>query len=424
MKNSDIKKHAFILLMLMSGLYFISFFQRVAVPGTIFNEIQRDFAASASAVTALSSIYLYVYAGMQLFVGMMADRHGGIRVILVSGCFLCLGSLIFPLSGQIWTLYLSRALVGFGASGMYLCIIKETDSFFGGKNFAPMIGFFCMIGYGGGLCGTRPFRMMVDWTGWRTSLLLVGIFAVILLIMTYFTGRKLKDRHIMPHGHSLFKRTGQVIINRRIYPVLISGMINFSIYFSMQATIGPKFIGDFLKLEPKQAAEYTFIMMIFTMSTMLTVGVFSRMIGNRRKPFLILASLLTLIAVTILLAGVIFRFSSGYFMMAFILMSISSGLFPVITSLVKELNAPDITALSIGVQNTMSYIAVAFAANMIGFILDFFRSGAVLTSNALVYPPRAYLTVFAIMFFCSLISFISSLHCWETRGECIYGRTP
>ncbi|NCA92239.1 MFS transporter, partial [bacterium] len=138
----------------------------------IINKEKSIMAGEKKFIKARSMwIYAFGIFGMQLFVGMMADKHGGIRVILVSGCFLCLGSLIFPLSGQIWTLYLSRALVGFGASGMYLCVIKETDSFFGGKSFAPMLGFFCMIGYGGGLCGTRPFRMMVDWMGWRTSLL-------------------------------------------------------------------------------------------------------------------------------------------------------------------------------------------------------------------------------------------------------------
>ena len=58
----------------MGSIYFFSYFQRVGVPGTIFNELQSSFAATAAAVTALSSIYLYIYAGAQLIVGMLADR--------------------------------------------------------------------------------------------------------------------------------------------------------------------------------------------------------------------------------------------------------------------------------------------------------------------------------------------------------------
>ena len=82
----------------ITGLYFFSFFQRVAVPGSIFNDIQTEFGISAADVTKLSAIYLFVYASMQPFAGYMADRFGGIRVVIVSGLLLCLGSILFPLS--------------------------------------------------------------------------------------------------------------------------------------------------------------------------------------------------------------------------------------------------------------------------------------------------------------------------------------
>ncbi|HCE42967.1 MAG TPA: hypothetical protein DET40_05420 [Lentisphaeria bacterium] len=38
-KEQRINRHAFFLLLMMSGLYFVSFFQRVAVPGMIFNDL-------------------------------------------------------------------------------------------------------------------------------------------------------------------------------------------------------------------------------------------------------------------------------------------------------------------------------------------------------------------------------------------------
>ena len=58
----------------MVSLYFFSFFLRTAVPGTIFDELQSDLDLSAASVAALGSIFLYIYAGMQLFVGLAADR--------------------------------------------------------------------------------------------------------------------------------------------------------------------------------------------------------------------------------------------------------------------------------------------------------------------------------------------------------------
>ena len=301
------------LLLLMSGLYFVSFFQRVAVPGTIFNDLQKDFATSASAITSLGAIYLLVYASLQLFIGMLADRHGGVKITLICGLFLCIGSVLFPLSNSLPILYLSRALVGIGASGMYLCIIKETDMLFNPKHFAPLLGLFCMIGYGGGLFGTRPFRGVVDMMGWRWALLLVAGVSVVFLVMTYFAGRAYMGKSAVISEKPVLERTKQVIMNTKAYPLFIAGMINFSIYFSIQATIGPKFIGDFLKVDPGQSTKYTFIMMLFTMATMFTSGHLSRMMGDKRKPFLVFGSVNILIAVLILLTGSIFKFPAPFF---------------------------------------------------------------------------------------------------------------
>ena len=174
----------------VTGLYFFSFFQRVAVPGTVFNELQEQFALSAAEVTRLSAVYLVVYAAMQPFAGYLADRFGGIRVAVASGALLCVGSGLFPLSQGEWGLYLSRALVGLGASTIYLCLVKETDHYFGGRNFAPFFGFLCMLGFSGGLFATRPFRMLVEGIGWRQACLAAAAVTAAMLAAAWALMRK------------------------------------------------------------------------------------------------------------------------------------------------------------------------------------------------------------------------------------------
>ena len=60
----------------MAVIYGLAYFQRTGIPGTIFDELQHDFGLSASAVTALGAVFIYVYAGMQLVVG---DGGGPLR---------------------------------------------------------------------------------------------------------------------------------------------------------------------------------------------------------------------------------------------------------------------------------------------------------------------------------------------------------
>ena len=75
--------HLKIYFMLTMGvvIYFFANLQRVAIPGSIFDELQHDLNAGAKYITALGSMFMYVYAAGQLVVGLLDDRYGGERVI-------------------------------------------------------------------------------------------------------------------------------------------------------------------------------------------------------------------------------------------------------------------------------------------------------------------------------------------------------
>src|SRR5512137_2690800 len=109
----------------MASVYFFAYFQRVAVPGTIFNELQADLKLSAATVASLGSMFTWIYGGMQIFVGMLADRFGGIRTLLAGGLAMATGALLFPLAPSTVPLFAARAVTGLGASFIYLSILKE-----------------------------------------------------------------------------------------------------------------------------------------------------------------------------------------------------------------------------------------------------------------------------------------------------------
>lgn len=401
----------------VTGLYFFSFFQRVAVPGPIFNDIQSEFLISASGVTALSAIYLFVYAAMQPFAGYLADRFGGIRVVLLSGVLLCLGSILFPLSGGVWGLYLSRALVGVGASTMYLCLVKETDHYFGGKNFAMIFGLLCLLGYAGGLAGTRPFRLLVENIGWRNSCMAVGIATCCVLLAAWALKCKVNRKDEIIKTNHIFNSMATVFKNRLNYPLLVTIPLCFSIYFSLQATIGQKFLEDFCGITAIESANYTFTMMLFTMSGMFLSGFISRMLGNKRKCFIIFNAVATMLAMLLLLCGIILKLPVYFFFIPFILSASAAGCTPVNATFMKEINPPGNVAISIGIFNTVVYIMVAVISKLTGQVLDFFKGSAIITAKSTIYPSSAYMTLFGIMLAISVLAFVSSLYCRETSGN-------
>ncbi len=399
----------------MGGVYFFTNFQRVAVPGTVFDEIRTDFGTSATAVTALAAIFLYVYAGMQVFIGAGADRFGPARMILVGGALLATGSILFPLSTSITTLYLSRALVGLGASFMYLSIVKEVVNIFDAKHFPPLLGVLLVVGYSGGLAATAPLERLVARFGWRASFLGAGIVCAVVYV---FVAALLKAAGRIAHKGNRISMgdLGRLFRTRSIYPLLVCGPINFSMYYVLQITVGKKFLSDYCGLSSRSAANVTFAMLAIVVSGSLVGGFLPRLVGNRRKPFVIITSVGVLAGCAGLAAGMMTRAGASWFVACYLVLAATNASAIMGTALIKEVSPTATAAFAIGVLNAATYLWIAVASNASGLVLDAFDASALHTETAVIYPPRAYTAIFAGMAAFSVLSVAAALFAPETLG--------
>ena len=128
-----------LLILYISGiaLYFFTNLQRSGVPGSLFNELQSGLDLTAAQVTMLGTCFIYIYTFNQLIAGVLNDRYGGIRMMIFGTVFFSLGSVLFPLCGSVWGAYGARIITGFGASFMYLAMVKLSQRLFP-KNFPQM----------------------------------------------------------------------------------------------------------------------------------------------------------------------------------------------------------------------------------------------------------------------------------------------
>ena len=127
MKNN--KWILFTLISLGALFYFFANFQRIAIPGAVFDLLQQELSVSAPYITAFGAIFMYLYAINQLIIGVLVDRFGGLRVMLTGGIILGIGALLFPISTNLPLMYFSRVLVGIGGSCFYLSLIRELRDF-------------------------------------------------------------------------------------------------------------------------------------------------------------------------------------------------------------------------------------------------------------------------------------------------------
>lgn len=401
----------------MSGIYFLSYFQRVAVPGAIFNQIQTDLNVPARSVTALAAILLYSYAAVQLFVGLCADRFGGVRVMMTGGLVMAAGAIMFPLCHSLTALYLCRALTGFGAGFVFLSTLREIAVMFGRRHFVALIAMLTGVGYLGGITATLPLERITMLVGdWRMAL---EGFGVLTLVCVLLAGLLLKRLGLpRERGASLSLRPiFEILANRRCWPLLVINVINFPIYFVIQTTIGKKFLEDFGGLSSAMSASMTMLMLACCGSATLFGGFLPRWCGHRRRPVMILGTVLVMMSLAILLVGIHFGAPGWILLAGYVVLASSTCSGPMTTTLMKELNRPEVVAVAIAIPNSLCYGGVAVLANGAGLVLDCFASQAIVKPDHLVYPPAAYALLFLILLALSVISLIAS--CMVRDGEII-----
>ncbi len=405
------------ILVCMNAIYFFAFFHRVAVPGTVFDELQAEFRAPASAIANLGAIYLYIYAGMQLFAGMMSDRLGPLRVLVMGGVVFSVGAVVFPLASSLPLLYASRALIGLGASFIYLGVVKGCDVLFHPRRFPELLGITLFLGYSGGLVGTFPLERAVSAWGWRPPLLAAGVLGALAVAGAGALFRKARPAD--PSGAGLPLVIGAVLRNRHTWPLLIACSVNFGVYFLMQATLGKKFLLDYGHLSSPLAALFTFLMMAVTMCLGLAGGFLARVVGNRRKPLVVTSVFLTVASVGYLRLAMALNLSGGWLLAGFLLMAATAVGTPSAVSLMKELNRPEAVGTTAGVLNAASYLAVAILVTIAGGMMDHYQGRAVHTGTAVIYPAEAYAAVLTFCLVVGTVALVASFCLRETHGKMV-----
>ena len=403
----------------MLAIYCLAYFQRTGIPGTIFDELQHDFGLSASAVTALGAVLVYVYAGMQLVVGVAADRYGGRRTLLLGSAFMCAGAVMFPCAHTTAMLFTSRVLIGFGSSFVYLSIVKEVDTLFAARHFAGLLGLAMLASYAGNIAATLPFERAVHRFGWRDTLTAVAGMSLAALAVAWVVLRRLNH---VPTGRTgiPLKPLWDVLRNRRSWAMLVCGTINFPIAFVIQGVLGKKFLEDAVGLSSADAAAFVLVMASVCGVAAACGGPVLRLTGQRRKPVILGATAAVLVSTLLMLVAVLtaapgWVFLAGYVLLALSIMGIPAGL-----ATMKELNRPDAVAVTISVLNTATYVGVGVLRNVAGAILDAFGSQAEATEARIVYPSAAYATLFACLAGLALIStLVTIFQVPETHGRTV-----
>ncbi|MDQ0970629.1 MFS family permease [Neobacillus niacini] len=187
--------------------YFIIISQRTA-PGLITDQLMKDFHVSAAVIGLMSSFQFFAYAGFQIPVGLLSDRYGPNRFLILGTILTGIGCIIYNFSPNEYVLIFSRFLVGIGDSMIFVNLVIILSQWFKANEFVKLLGVISLFSSLGSLMATVPFSVWITFAGWRTPFLTIGIILVLLSYFLY-TVLVLKPKRIFQDDFELKKKSAK-----------------------------------------------------------------------------------------------------------------------------------------------------------------------------------------------------------------------
>ncbi|WP_380277560.1 nitrate/nitrite transporter [Kitasatospora purpeofusca] len=146
------------------------------------------FGIGASALSTFSILQVLVYAAMQIPVGLLVDRFGPRRVLLLGVVLLSAGQLAFAFSGSFGPALASRAVLGCGDAMTFISVLRIAARWFPAAKNPLVAQLTGLAGMSGNLVTTVVLAQALHSEGWTptfTAIALLGIavFALVALFL-------------------------------------------------------------------------------------------------------------------------------------------------------------------------------------------------------------------------------------------------
>ncbi|CAG7651970.1 MFS transporter [Actinacidiphila bryophytorum] len=170
------------------------------------------FHIGASALSSFSILQVLVYAGMQIPVGLLVDRLGTKRVLMLGAVLFTSGQLAFALSHSYGMALAARAVLGCGDAMTFVSVLRLGSRWFPARR-GPMIAQgAALFGVAGNLVSTVALSRLLHSAGWTPTFLGTAVGgAFVLLLVALF----LKDH---PEGYepAPAEHSGLAFVRRQI----------------------------------------------------------------------------------------------------------------------------------------------------------------------------------------------------------------
>jgi MFS family permease len=161
-------------------VYLVGITQRTSF-GIAGVDATERFAVTAAAVSSVAVAQVVVYAGLQIPVGLLLDRWGSRRLLLIGAAVMAIGQTLLAFSEDVGPALVARILVGAGDAATFVSVVRLLPAWFSGPVLPQLTQWLGVVGQLGQIVSALPFAFLLHSLGWRPAFLLLAGLAVVMI---------------------------------------------------------------------------------------------------------------------------------------------------------------------------------------------------------------------------------------------------
>ena len=175
------RRRAWVIWLVGLSVYALAVFHRssLGVAGLLAAD---RFDIEATQLALFTVLQLVVYASMQVPVGVLLDRYGSKRVLLVGLVLMTAGQLVFAFATTFPVAVLARAVLGGGDAMVFVSVIRLVSVWFLVRQAPVVTQLTGQVGQVGAILAAAPLALALDTLGWTRTFALASSFGVVLMV--------------------------------------------------------------------------------------------------------------------------------------------------------------------------------------------------------------------------------------------------
>ncbi|MGA9343201.1 MAG: MFS transporter [Rhodanobacteraceae bacterium] len=377
-----------------SAFFLFEFVTRVE-PSLATHAIRTFYHLTEAGFGSLSSLFFWVYAPMQIVVGLMLDRYGARRFVILGSSLCALGVLVFTAGDATVIGGIGRALTGLGASFAFVGALWLVNHWFAPQRFALLSGAVNAVGMLGTAIGGVVLSGLIVRLGWRSVFFGTGAVGLLIALTAWWFLREPPfpasnaDSSATQHARQGLMR---IVGNSRIWIVALIGMLYYmpvNVYGGLWGTT--EMIDDH---HLSAVSAQTVISMIFWGMAAGSVagGWLSDMLGHR-KWLVFCGAVLSGLAYAAAIYLPMPAFTEGVLLFA---AGLFGGMQMLTFAMAKEAIANDLAGTAVAFVNMIGITGALLFQPLVGAIAD--RSGGNFAIALATIPASLTLAALIVLF--------------------------